>query len=335
MKISASIFSNPNRPLTEMVRELDEYGIDFFHVDCKDDLSVFEEIRLIRQESSRPIDLHIISPEPEKFFPGIREHQVEWVTFQLESLTQPLEFPEIKGTRWGIALVSDTPVEEFEPYREKADFVLFMTTTPGESGGRFNKSNFSKIHSFRNAYPGIRIHVDGGVNAEISFILRNMGVDVVVSGSFLVGADSIGRALIDLRVNNTASGYRVSDFMIGKEELPVLEETWFGLEEVLLTIENYQLGFCLQVSSEGKLTGLITNADIRRGLIRHMSDLNKLKIDSIINPRPKVVNQDFTVAELLDFIKSLPFPVLYLPVVDDQNHLTGALTFNNLIKGEL
>ncbi len=57
MKISASIYSNKHQPLADVVRELDEHFIDFFHVDCNDDPSVFKDIVAIHQSSSTPVDL--------------------------------------------------------------------------------------------------------------------------------------------------------------------------------------------------------------------------------------------------------------------------------------
>ena len=65
MKISASIYST-SRDLEQVVRELDNHRIDFFHVDCNDDPKVFDDIINIRKWSKTPIDLHIISKTPEK-----------------------------------------------------------------------------------------------------------------------------------------------------------------------------------------------------------------------------------------------------------------------------
>ena len=48
-----------------------------------------------------------------------------------------------------------------------------------------------------------------------------------------------------------------------------------------------------------------------------------------------VVNENSTVLAMLKHIKSYDFPISYLPVVDDENHVTGVMTFINLIKGEL
>lgn len=334
MKISASVYSNREKPLEELVAELDRYHVDYFHIDCNDDPSVFKDIERIRQVSKTPIDLHIISPEPSRFFDGVIKNKVEQVSFQYEKLGRHLDIPKDISSRIGLALVSETPLDVFERYSDLFDFVLFMTTTPGRSGGVFNKENFARIRNFKTRFPSTRIQVDGGVNDEISFVLRNMGVSLIVSGSYLVNANYIGRAIHQLRSDGIESHIRVADFMMGREELHVLQVGKFGLKEVLQSIEKAGLGFTTVVNEKGKLEGIITNADVRRGLIKFMDDLNRVDAGELINRTPAKINSTHTVSEMLQYVKNLKFPVLFLPVVNEDDTFAGAVMFNNLIKGE-
>ncbi len=334
MKISASIYSNKTKGVEALVKELDDLKVDFLHIDCNDDLSVFNDIEIIKTISKTPIDLHIISDDPEKYYPYLLKHNVDIVTFQHENLVAPLILPAGLKSKIGIAIVTETPITVLETYKDKMDFVLFMTTTPGKSGGLFNKENFKKIREFKTAFPDKKIHVDGGVNDEVSFVLRNMGVYSVVSGSYLVNSNVIGHALHNLRNDNVQSHISVSDFMMTREELPVVLSTDSLLIDALQSIEKYCLGFTLMVDKEGKLTGLISNADVRKGLIRKINSLNDLTIKDVINPNPIRIANTFTISEMLTFVKNSKIPILYLPVVDAENKLTGAITFNNLIKGE-
>jgi ribulose-phosphate 3-epimerase len=223
MKISASIYSNKHQPLADVVRELDEHFIDFFHVDCKDDPSVFKDIEAIHQRSSTPVDLHIISPTPERYFDLLRKTSVSRVSFQLEQFGSEVQFPADLPGQIGLALMNDTPVEAFTPYAERCSYVLLMTTTPGQSGGVFNKETFRKIRQFRRLFPTHQIQVDGGVNAEVSFILRNLGVESAVVGSFLFQNKSVGPALLHLKKEAVSSHYLIKDFMIETSELPILD----------------------------------------------------------------------------------------------------------------
>ncbi len=318
-----------------MVTELDMLRIDAFHIDCNDNPGVFDDIARIRKISQTPIDLHIISSQPERYFDLIVKHQVEYVQFQYENIkARRLEVPPAE-TQYGLAVVSDTPLEVFENYRDNFSFILLMTTTPGMSGGVFRKENFNRIRKFSKLYPEKKIHVDGGVNDEVSFILRSMGVDSAVSGSFLVNHQSMGAAMMGLKLKEVHSHYQVKDIMIELKALPVLNWDGCTFKEVLQTIEDFNLGFALFTDQSGQLRGVSSNADVRRGLIKHLEDLNQTRVKDIINANPIYIHEKATVSDMLALVTSKSFPILFLPVTDDHHRLTGAVTFNNLIRGEV
>lgn len=334
MKISASIYSDKKRTLELVIQDLVDHQVDLLHVDCNDDLSVFDDIQKIRTLCNLPIDLHIITENPSKYYKLLEENPVEYVTFQYEDLKEKLEIPDSVTGKKGIAVITPTSVQIFEEYKD-FDFILIMATIPGQSGGKFDTVNFSKIREFRNSYPGKSIHVDGGVNAEVSFILRNMGVTSSVSGSYLFNAASIGNALMNLTKRNVESHFSVADFMIPLAESPVVSFDEMTLERVLLSIDEGSLGFSLVVENDLKLKGLISNADIRKGLLKNLNDLNSFDPKSALNEHPTIIKEDATVLEMLQLIKESKFPIMYLPVVDNEGIAKGIVTFVNLIKGEL
>jgi pentose-5-phosphate-3-epimerase len=333
MKISASIYST-SRNLEEVVRELDAHRIDLFHVDCNDDPKVFDDIAKIRTVSKTPIDLHIISSDPEKYFPLLEKTPCDYVTFQYEDLPGKLEVPaSIKG-KLGLAITAVSDIDAFEPYASRFDFMLMMATIPGKSGGEFNKDIFRKIRMFKKRYPEKRVHVDGGVNGEVSFILRNMGVYASVSGSYLFKAETIGSALLNLKTHENESHFLVKDFMMANGEIPVLKPGERSFENVLKNIEEFQMGFTILSDANNTLEGIISNADVRKGLLKNIGRLDQITEQDITNKTPVLVNENATVVELIRLIKSKKFPITYLPVVDNENRVTGALTFFNLVKGE-
>lgn len=334
MKISASIYSNKERAVEDLAQELDSCHIDYFHVDCNDDPSVFEDVSRIRKVSSTPIDMHIISDTPEKYFDKILEHKVEFVSFQYENLKGKLDFPKTKDTQFGLAIVSDTSVDVFEEYKDDCDFVLIMTTTPGQSGGKFRPDNFRKVRDFRNNYPGKSIEVDGGVNDEVGFILRMMGVNSVVSGSYLVNHESIATALLHLKSSIIHSDFKVKDFAISIENCPTLVDGDFKMTDIIRQIDEFNLGFTFITKNTGEFAGLSSNADVRRGMLKHLNDLNAIQSEDIINRNPVTINENSTISELLHLIQSKKFLISFLPVVNDQNKLTGGLSFINLIRSE-
>ncbi|MDX2362662.1 MAG: CBS domain-containing protein [Crocinitomicaceae bacterium] len=334
MKISASIYSDKKRPLEEVIADLVDHQVDLLHVDCNDDLSVFDDIRTIRGLCNIPIDLHIITPSPSKYYTLLEENPVEYITFQHEDLTEKLEIPKTVTGRKGIAVITPTSIDIFEEY-QKFDFILIMATIPGQSGGKFDTYNFAKIREFRNKYPGKSIHVDGGVNAEVSFILRNMGVTSAVSGSYLFNAASIGNALMNLTNREVDSQFHVSDFMIPLEEAPTVNYNDLNIENVLTSIEDGKLGFTLVIDDSNRLNGLISNADIRKAMLKQLADLNRMNPVNFINAFPSTIDESATVNVMLQLIKKSTFPIMYLPVVDEKGVAKGIVTFVNLIKGEL
>lgn len=334
MKISASIYSNKTKSLEDLVKELDAVHVDYIHIDCNDDPSAIDHIKQIRSMSTTAIDLHVISATPEVFYTGIKDTNVDLVTFQYENLASLLVFPADIKAKLGLAIVSETLIDVFEAYKDRFDFVLFMTTTPGQSGGTFNADNFKRIRMFKAKYPDKKIHVDGGVTDEVAFVLRNLGVDCIVSGSYLVNAnDTVGRALHRLKNDVFTSHTKVSDFMLTLEETPIVNPLATFLE-ILQCIEKYNLGFAAVADPAGHLMGIISNADLRRGLMKNIHQLNSISVSELVNKEPYTIKLSNNVSEMINFIKNIKATILFLPVVDEKNILQGVVTFNNLIKGE-
>ena len=125
MKISASIYSDKKRPLNEVIEDLVQHQVDLLHVDCNDDVSVFEDIKLIRTLCDIPVDLHIITDAPEKYYSQLIETPVEYVTFQYEDLKSPLNIPAEVTGKLGVAVTTPTSVQIFEDYKD-FDFILIV-----------------------------------------------------------------------------------------------------------------------------------------------------------------------------------------------------------------
>jgi pentose-5-phosphate-3-epimerase len=334
MKISASVYSDKNRPLKNVIKDLVGNQIDLLHIDCNDDIKVFQDIKEIRSWCDTPIDLHIITDDPTKFYPLLKSQPVEYITFQYENLPGPLNIPaEITGKK-GLAVTTPTSVDVFEAFNDM-DFILIMATVPGQSGGVFDQKNFSKIRKFRRQFPRKSIHVDGGVNAEVSFILRNMGVSASVSGSYLFNETSIGNALMNLTSREIDSQYNIRDFMTPLNESPHLDRANKTTKDILQCVENGNMGFALITDSNNRLEGIVSSADIRKALLKKIDEPSSIKPDDLINTNPITIDGSATVVALLRKIKSCPFPVMYLPVIDEKENAIGIVNFVHLIKGEI
>lgn len=338
MKISASIYSSKEKTPVQLVRELDAHGIDMLHIDCADNDNVFDDIAAIRQISSTPIDLHIISSTPEKYFKQIEELGIEYVSFQYENLQQLPVLPKGSKTKFGLSIVSSTSLSIFDSVTlsgvEGFAFVMLMTTVPGQSGGQFNRDSFQKVIEFKTLYPRTQVHVDGGVNDEIAYILRLLGVNAVVSGSYLVNHQSLSAGMLSLHKAQAEghSNFTVSEFAVPVANLPVLVNNNLQFTTILQTMDRYAMGFVLITGADGKLQGVVSNADVRKGLLRHTGNYNAVTAADVINTQPVFVNETATVAQLIRRVNELSFIVLFLPVVNTNGTLTGAVLLNNLTR---
>jgi CBS domain-containing protein len=212
---------------------------------------------------------------------------------------------------------------------------MLMTTTPGKSGGQFEATSFSNIRNFKKSFPKHEIEVDGGVNAEVSFILRNMNVNRAVSGSYLMNADDFAQALMHLKYTATHSHFIVADVMLPLEATPFIYDN-SNVIQALQTIENHRLGFVAVVDDNNQLKGIISNADVRRAWLKQLQDPSGFASDliKIMNHSPITIKTNNTVAEMLEVVKQLAYPILFLPVIDVTDKLCGTISFNDLIKGE-
>lgn len=332
VKISASIYSQREKPLAEIVGQLSGHGVDMLHIDCRDTPATFDDIRTIRTLTDTPIDLHIIASDPQKYFDRIKELHIEYVSLQYEDMGAVIPVPPLPGTKFGLAIKSETSLDILKE-ANGYNYMMLMCTTPGMSGGTFQKENFSRIIEIKQRYPHLKIQVDGGVNDEVAYILRLLGVDSIVSGSFLLNHYTIGSGMLSFYKKPAGGDFLVRDFMVPTGYLPVLQEKDLTFTKALQTIEDYKQGFVLIVDESHSLRGLISNADLRRGLLKQMPNISDIDVHEMINKSPVNISQDASLSQMLTKIDALNFIILFLPVVDGHGKLQGAVLLNNLTRG--
>jgi ribulose-phosphate 3-epimerase len=331
VKISASVYSKRDMPLADLVKMLEAHGVDMLHIDCRDQLSVFDDIAEIRSISDLPIDLHIISAHPEQYYTAIADLEVEYVSLQWENMLRMPELPTGTDTHFGLALSTQTDIAVLAD-AGRFDHVMLMCTTPGMSGGDFQRENFQRIIAVKHRYPQYKIQVDGGVNDEVGYVLRLLGVDSVVSGSFLMNQASLGAGMVRLFKTPIHSPYQVRDFMIPSSYLPILDVEGLTFVQVLRAIEDKKQGFVLLTDSQSRLKGVISNADVRRGILQQIDNLSNIDPTHMFNLRPVSISPDAGINDLLTMVRELPFIILFLPVVNDDGTLLGAVLLNYLTK---
>ncbi len=92
----------------------------------------------------------------------------------------------------GLALNIQTPLDIIEKYKDKISFVQFMGIRKiGYQGQAFDDRVIEKIKESKEKYPELPVQVDGGISFATAPLLKQAGVDRLVSGSALFESDNI------------------------------------------------------------------------------------------------------------------------------------------------
>ena len=97
------------------------------------------------------------------------------------------------GMKAGVTLNPATPVSVLEDIICDVDMVLLMSVNPGFGGQKFIENTIKKLARLRQliSESGSKalVQIDGGVKADTAPRLVAAGADVLVSGSYIFGAD--------------------------------------------------------------------------------------------------------------------------------------------------
>jgi ribulose-phosphate 3-epimerase len=195
-KISASVLSADFGRLAEHVREAEQAGVDWIHVDVMDghfvpNLTIGPAVtKALRRATSLPLDVHLMISNPERYVEAFAAAGADWVGVHVEA-TAHLErlIQQIKetGAKAAVTLNPATPLDCLEYVLPEVDMVLLMTVNPGFSGQKFIPGVLPKVRRLRQMIDaqelGVLIQVDGGVQLDTVGALVAAGADVFVSGS--------------------------------------------------------------------------------------------------------------------------------------------------------
>ena len=150
----------------------------------------------LRRLSELPLDAHLMISRPDQYLEPFAKSGIDGLTIHVEAEAEVAptlgRIGEL-GMKRGISLNPGTDLEEILPFLDQVDLVLVMSVQPGFGGQKFNPVAVEKIAELkrRRQVEGLDflINVDGGVNAETGPLCREAGADILVSGSWLFGAE--------------------------------------------------------------------------------------------------------------------------------------------------
>lgn len=176
---------------------------DYVHCDVMDGVFVpnisfgIPVIQSVRTISEKPLDVHLMIVNPEKYISEFHKAGASVITVHYEScphLHRTVQQIKDLGIEASVCLNPHTPVALLEDIIGDLDMVLLMSVNPGFGGQKFIENTCKKASELKELIlrkkSNALIEVDGGVNFETGKRLYDSGVDILVAGSFVFGAEN-------------------------------------------------------------------------------------------------------------------------------------------------
>jgi len=196
--ILAADFSN----LQKEIAMVNSSEADWIHLDIMDGVFVpnlsfgVPVVKAIHKYARKPLDVHLMIVEPERYLEQFREAGAFQITVHQEACRHlHSTVHEIKrlGMKAGVSLNPHTPVNTLEEIITDLDLVLIMTVNPGFGGQKFIMQSYNKVKKLKKLISmsgsGALIEVDGGIDLTNAGMLFDAGVDVLVTGTAVFSAE--------------------------------------------------------------------------------------------------------------------------------------------------
>ena len=213
IKLAPSILNADFGHLADQVRQAEQGGADYIHVDVMDGAFVPNItmgpaiVAAVRAATRLPLDVHLMIEEPRRFVREFVDAGASIMTVHVEAvrhLDATVGAIQDAGARAGAALCPATPLAAVEEILPRLDLLLVMTVNPGFGGQRLIPTMLDKVARARGLLDRLgaqaELEVDGGVTPDNVAELVARGARVVVAGSSVfVGGGGIAANITVLR----------------------------------------------------------------------------------------------------------------------------------------
>jgi len=202
-KISPSLLAANFSNLAEDIEMINRSEADWLHLDIMDGVFVpnisfgFPVIKAVSRICEKPLDVHLMIVNPEKFIPQIKAVGAKIMNVHYEAcphLHRVIQQIREAGMEPAVTINPSTPVSLLKDIIEDVYMVLIMSVNPGFGGQKFIKHSIEKVKELRllidKTGSDALIEVDGGVNKETATLLLDAGADVLVAGNSIFSAPS-------------------------------------------------------------------------------------------------------------------------------------------------
>ena len=189
--------------LADDINMVNNSEADWFHLDIMDGVFVpnisygMPLIKAIRSKAEKPLDVHLMIVQPERYVERFEEVGADILTVHWEACTHlHRTIYQIKNADMlaGVALNPHTPVAGLEDVINDVDMVLIMSVNPGFGGQRFIERSLHRVAELKamikRNHSECLIEVDGGVDLSNAQALVDAGADVLVAGSSIFSKEN-------------------------------------------------------------------------------------------------------------------------------------------------
>lgn len=203
MIVAPSLLSADFGHLADSLQMIERSGAAWAHCDVMDGVFVpnisfgFPVISAVAKITSMPLDVHLMIVNPDRYVGMVRDCGAMMMNVHYEACThlhRTVQEIHDAGMKAGVTLNPSTPVSCLEDIINDVDMVLLMSVNPGFGGQKFIENTIAKTRRLKELIQrsgsSALIEVDGGVQSETAPRLVAAGVDVLVSGSYVFGAEN-------------------------------------------------------------------------------------------------------------------------------------------------
>jgi len=212
IRIAPSILSADLTKLADQVQMLVSGGADWLHVDVMDGRFVpnltfgANMIEALKKLSDKPLDVHLMVVEPERYIDRFADAGASVFTFHPEvspHAQRHLAHVKSRGMMAGLALNPSSPLSMVEEVVADLDLLLIMTVNPGFGGQSYIPASNDKIRRARELLNAHRsrafLEVDGGISRQTIAAAHAAGADTFVAGNAVFASGDPGREVKELR----------------------------------------------------------------------------------------------------------------------------------------